>query len=88
MSVNTAFVNNRSLPFNMAQTANGNYTLPQHVYIPSPALQSLSGPVVPGPQNGPPSHYAAPFQLQRPYPIPSMPSLYGIRVLNAKSSPG
>lgn len=88
MSLNTAPVNGRTLPFNMAQTSNGSYTLPQHVFIPSPGVQNMRGAVIGGPNNAPPSYYAAPFQQQRPYPIPSMPSLYGIRVLNTKSSPG
>lgn len=88
MSLNTAMVAPRALPYNMASTAQGGYTLPQHVFIPSPALRAVAGAVIPGPMNAPPSHYAAPQQLQRPYPVPSMPTLYGIRALNAKTSPG
>lgn len=88
MSVNNTLVNGRTLPFNMAATANGSYTLPQHVFIPGQNTTPVGSGMINGPQNGAPAHFAAPYQLQRPYPLPDQPNVYGIRVMNVKSSPG
>ena len=89
MSVNTVQISQRQVPFNLRTTANGSYTLPQYVFMPHPSLQQLSGNIVLAPSlNGPPpATFAAPYQTQRPYPVADLPSIYGIRTLNVKSSP-
>lgn len=90
MAINGIPISRRTLPFDPQTTANGSFTLPRFAFIPSPALQQLSGVVVMAPTLGglTPSAFAAPPQLNRPYPVPVSGGIYGIRMANTKTSPG
>lgn len=71
-------------------TATGGYTLPRYAFIPHPALQQLAyGRVMePAPIGVPSASFVAPAPLQRPYPTPDTPAVYGVRSYQVKSSPG
>lgn len=93
MGVNTVPISSRTLPLDGQTTANGSYTLPRYAFIPHASLQQLSGAFVASPTPGGAAigaTFAAPYQLQRPYPTPSTPNVYGTRaatVVNLKTSP-
>lgn len=89
MSVNGYQVAGRTHPYDPSITANGSYTLPQYAFIPHPALQQLSRGIVQGPMpmGVQSAAFAAPPGLAlRALPGPQVP-VYGIRVLNYKTSP-
>lgn len=91
MGINTVQTGSRTVSYDMHTTANGSYTLPKYAFIPHASLQQLSGPIVNSPSYGSGvvgADYAAmPAGGMHPYPIPAMPSVYGIRVVNTKMSP-
>lgn len=89
MPLNTIPISQRTLPYDPRINANGSYTLPQYAFIPHPNLQQLSSGVVldPGTIAGAPAAFAAPMQLQRAYPVPVGPAIYGLRATQVKVSP-
>ena len=89
MAINTFPISRRTLPGDPRIDANGSYTLPQYAFIPHPALQQLATGNVPGPlPNGfPTANFAAPPGIQRRYYPTAQVPIYGVRVVNYKSSP-
>lgn len=89
MGINTIPISNRTLPTDGSVTANGSYTLPKYAFIPHPALQQIATGRVndPTPSGIPTAAFAAPWQTNRPYPIPLTPNVYGIRLAQVKQSP-
>lgn len=90
MSINVIPISQRSIPTNQAITANGSYTLPQYAFIPNAGVQPLSSGFVnnPGPALQSANFVLHPNLASRPYPVPSTPAVYGIRVVQLKQSPG
>jgi hypothetical protein len=89
MAINSIPIARRTLPFDSAIEANGNYTLPRHAFIPNPAIQPFSGSMVAGPGAAQISaNFDLPGQIaSRPYPTPVMPAVYGLRTVTLKTSP-
>lgn len=91
MSVNGLPVSSKTAPYSPQITANGSYTLPQYAFIPHPILQQLSSGQVLAPTLGgmATADFAALQGIaQRPYPVPNVPSVYGIRMAVTKTRPG
>jgi hypothetical protein len=89
MTINTIPVSARNAPYSPVTTTNGSYTLPQYAFIPHPILQQLSNGMVLAPTLGGIStaDFASVLATQqRPYPVPDVPSIYGIRVAVYKAT--
>jgi hypothetical protein len=91
MAVNVIPISGRNKPLNAVVDANGSYTLPQHVFVPHPVLQQISSGHIASPSSyGVTASGLAnnPNIYGRPYPGPNLPGVHGIRMVNAKVSPG
>lgn len=87
MSINALPISRRTVSSDGMITSNGSYTLPRFAFIPHPSLQQLSTGTVQMPTPGGQSaFFAAPGNLQRPYPSPYMPAAYGVRHVQMKFS--
>lgn len=87
MSANVIPVGARSAPFDAQITANGSYTLPKYAFIPNSQLRAISTGSVPAPsQGGPGGSLVLPSTTRRPYPVPVVGNIYGVRQAVIKTS--
>jgi hypothetical protein len=92
MAINPVSNTSRDKPMNPQVEANGGYTLPQHVFIPHPALQQISS----GNVKSPPATGGVALGIQAhpaigTRPLPTGPvgvPTHGIRLAIRKASPG
>jgi len=88
MSINVIPISNRTLPWQITQTAGGGYTKPMHAFIPHASMQVISTGHIPSPGPGhPAAGFALPLQTAaRPYPLAQNQGTHGIRLVNFKAS--